>query len=236
MVASLRRRRVNILITGGDGILATALRAHFPKAVYRTRAQCDVTDSLLVANTFYDEIPQLVIHCGAATAHDRSPMAYMEVNIVGTANIVRQCARHKARLIYPSTDYLGAKHEDDPVKPVNDYAASKLGGEMCVRMLPNSLIVRGSWYDQLNYDYAASNAFTSKIPVAQAAAWIAKLALSDATGVVNIGGKKRSIFSIVHDEFNGQVKRIRRQALDVGYDFPADSSLCTTRFQSLGLV
>lgn len=226
---------MNVLVTGGSGILATALRAHFPEASYRSREVCDVTNRIGLNAVFQEAKPQLVIHCGAITGHNVTPMAYMEANIVGTANIVRQCARWNARLIYPSTDYLGAKQEDDPVKPVNDYAASKLGGELCVRMLPNSLIVRGSWYDELHYDFAATDAYTSKVHVSDAAAWIAKLALSQVTGIINIGGPRRSIWQIAN-RHDALVVPILRGELGLDYELPADASLDTSRFQALGLA
>lgn len=221
-----------VFVSGGDGILATALRTHFPDAYFYNRSQCDITSRISLNSVFQEVKPNIVLHCGAITGHNVTPMAYMEANIVGTANIVRQCARWNARLIYPSTDYLGAKHEDDPVKPVNDYAASKLGGELCVRMLPNSLIVRGSWYDKLDYEEAAVDAYTSKVHVSQAAAWIAKLALTDCTGIVNIGGPRQPIFDIVR-EHKADVRPVLREELT--WPIPADASLDTSRFQALGL-
>lgn len=226
---------MNVLVTGGSGILATALRAHFPEASYRSREVCDVTNRIGLNAVFQEVKPQLVLHCGAVTGHNVTPMTYMEANIVGTANIVRQCQKWNARLIYPSTDYLGAKHEDDPVKPVNDYAASKLGGELCVRMLQNSLIVRGSWYDKLEYQKAAYDAFTSKVHVSQAAAWIAKLALTDYTGIVNIGGPRRSLWQIA-TQVGLPAISVTRDELDLPYEIPADASLDTSRFQALGLA
>lgn len=225
---------MNILVTGAGGILATALRAHFPEASYRSRESCDVSNRIGLNAVFQEVKPQLVLHCGATTAHNATPMAYMEANIVGTANIVRQCARWNARLIYPSTDYLGAKHEDDPVKPVNDYAASKLGGELCVRILPNSLIVRGSWYDKTAYTAAATDAYTTKVHVSQAASWIAKLALSQVTGVINIGGPRRSIYDIACEANTTDFYSETRNMID--WPIPADASLDTSRFQALGLA
>lgn len=215
-------------MTGGDGILAQALRPYFPLADYFSKEEMDVTNPSHVRAGFQAVKPELVIHCGAITKHDAEPMAYVMGNILGTCNVVAQSKKLGARCVYPSTDYLGARLESDPIRPVNPYAASKFAAEATFGALGNSLVIRGSWYSRFEPLIAATDAFTSKLPVAKAAYYIALLAVSSHTGVVNIGGPRRSYYDIAL-EFNEQVKPVSRHQINVGYPIPADCSLDTSK-------
>jgi dTDP-4-dehydrorhamnose reductase len=225
-VASSRVTR--ILITGGDGILAHALRAYFPLADYYGRQTCDVTRPEQVRTAFQNTKPELVIHCAAQTSHNAEPFSYVQANIQGTANVAAQAKKAGARFIYPSTDYLGARSETEPVNPVNAYAASKYAGECVVRTLGNALVVRGSWYSRLELSHAATDAFTSKLPVERAAYYMATLSVGTHTGTVNIAGPRRSIYEIAL-EFNERVIPVSRSQIHCGYEYPADTSLSTEK-------
>jgi dTDP-4-dehydrorhamnose reductase len=224
-------RTTSILVTGGDGILAHALRAYFPLARYRNREEMDVANPSQVRAVFQEVQPELVIHCAAVTSHNAEPMAYVVGNIQGTLNVVVQAKKLGCRVVYPSTDYLGARTESDPVGPVNDYARSKYAGELCVSVLSNELVVRGSWYSRYELSHAATDAYTSKLPVEKAAYYIATLATSAHTGVVNIGGARRSYYEIAL-EFNERVAPVERSQIRCGYRIPADCSLDTARLRS----
>lgn len=221
-------KTTRILITGGEGIMATALAPYFPLAETRSHRECDVTNEVRVRQVFQEVRPELVIHCAALTAHNAEPHAYVVANIQGTCHVVAQARKHQSRLVYLSTDYLAAPREDDPVRPVNPYAASKYAGEVAVHSVPDSLVIRGSWYDRLELSHAATDAFTSKLPVARAAYYVASLAVSSLTGVMNIAGPRRSYYDIAL-QFNEQVVPVSRDQIRLPYELPADSSLDTSR-------
>lgn len=217
-----------ILVTGGSGILATELRKFFPLAGYYGKEDCDVTNPHEVRAAFQETRPEIVIHCAALTAHNAEPYAYVVGNIQGTCNVVGQAKRCGARFIYPSTDYLGARQEAAPVCPVNAYAASKYAGELVTASIPHSLVVRGSWYSRLELSHAATDAFTTKLPVDRAAYYIAALSTSSLTGVINIGGQRRSYYEVAL-EFNERVIPVSRHQIKCGYEIPFDCSLNTEK-------
>jgi dTDP-4-dehydrorhamnose reductase len=222
-----------VLVTGGDGIMAQALRPYFGLADYYSKSECDVSNAGQVRAAFNHTKPELVIHLGAVTAHDADPASYTVVNIQGTINVALAAKRQGARLVYASTDYLGATREGDPVRPVNGYAASKYAGECVVGGVRElGLVVRGSWYSTLDWTYAATDAFTSKMDVDRAAFYVAALAVSSANGVVNIGGQRRSLYEIVL-QFNEQVVPVKREQLGLPYQVPADCSLNTDKLNRL---
>ena len=79
--------------------------------------------------------------------HEKNIQKSINLNIIGTANLVNICSELKIKLIYFSTSYVypgtkGDYNEHDGVLPWNNYAWSKLGGECAVQMYKNSLILR----------------------------------------------------------------------------------------------
>lgn len=120
---------------------------------------------------------------------------------MGTANIVKLCNNHKIKLIYFSTNYVypcnkGNFKDTDSLLPINNYAWSKLGGEAPVQMYKNSLILRLSMTE---YPFVhkqvvgrARSSFVFNKTVAKIIPF-----LLDEKGVLNIGGKTRSIYNFV---------------------------------------
>ena len=79
--------------------------------------------------------------------HEKDIIKSIDLNIIGTCNIVKAASKSNIKVIYISTSYVypGKKidySENDPVKPWNNYSWSKLGGECAVQMYSNSLVVR----------------------------------------------------------------------------------------------
>jgi dTDP-4-dehydrorhamnose reductase len=230
-------RHTSILVTGGDGRLATALRAYFPLADYASHKSLDVSQWQSCRAWFGKRQYDVVIHCAAATKHDTPAQVLLNSNVIGTANMVQMAQRQGARFVYCSTDYVypgrGNHKETDPVWPANTYAWSKLAGESAAQTYHKTLIVRGSWYDQLQLTRASTDAYSSKVPVSKAAEQIASLAVSSATGIVNIGGPRRSLYEVVATEFNPRVEPILRRQVDLPYALPADVSLDLTRMKAI---
>lgn len=217
-----------IAITGGTGILATALRPYFPLADFLSRSSCDVANGNSVRQWFSHHSYDVVIHAGAETNAAADPVVLTQTNIVGTANVVHWARKQNARFVYLSTDYVysgsGSHKETDPVSPHNAYAWSKLGGECVARSYGDCLVIRGSWYSRLQYAKAAHDAFTSRQNVDKAAPTVAALAVSSYTGVVNVGGPRRSIYEVVVTEHNPGVFSVPRHQV-VPSPPPKDVSL-----------
>jgi dTDP-4-dehydrorhamnose reductase len=132
---------MNILITGGKGMLGTDLsrilsRTH---SVYPAgREQMDII-SLSATREFVDRFrPDLVIHTAAFTDVDgceRDPDRAFQVNAIGAANVAAVCQEKQTPLLVISTDYvfngLGRERfsEFDAPDPINAYGRSKLAGE-----------------------------------------------------------------------------------------------------------
>jgi dTDP-4-dehydrorhamnose reductase/SAM-dependent methyltransferase len=234
--------RSKLLVTGGMGRLAQAIAALDPSVLAPGRSALDVTSPESIAAYCSVHRPGVIVHAAAVTnkyAEDKDE-EYIRTNIIGTSHVALWCLENSVRLVYISSDYVypgesGAFTEESPLFPVNQYAASKLGGECAVRMLKNSLIIRISFYGELAFPRGCTDQYTSRMPVKEAADAVYRLALrDDVRGVINVGrAERRSLFDIIKKEFNPDVAPVTRKDLDVPYHIPYDSSLATTRFVNL---
>jgi dTDP-4-dehydrorhamnose reductase len=231
-----------ILVTGGRGQLAGELLKIDRDLLAPSRKEMDISSYDSIESYCAPRGVSVVIHAGAVTNkfNEDADEGYLLSNIIGTANVALWCRRHKTRLVYISSDYVypgerGEYSEESPVLPVNRYAMSKLGGECSVRLVANSLIVRTSFYKELNFAQGCTDQHTSRMPIREAAEAIYRLALrNDVSGVINVGRlKPRSIFDIVKTEFNPDVRPIRRRDIAISYALPPDSSMDTTRYDNL---
>jgi dTDP-4-dehydrorhamnose reductase len=139
---------MKVLITGASGLLGGALLREASKsgtiavAAYNSHPlsgglQMDVTEQAQVEAVLQRVAPDYVIHTAAFTDVDAceiQPQRAWDVNALGTKNVAEACAKHGARLIYISTDYVfdgedGPYSEEAPTHPINVYGESKLAGE-----------------------------------------------------------------------------------------------------------
>ena len=79
--------------------------------------------------------------------HDKDINKSIDLNIIGTSNLVKVCNENQIKIIFFSTSYLypgkkGNYSETDPLLPWNNYGWSKMGAESAVQMYKNSLIIR----------------------------------------------------------------------------------------------
>lgn len=230
-----------ILVTGGSGLLGTALRRLLPGANYPTSAEFDVINYEQM-DRFVARLPlALVIHAAAFTSPPRieeDPVRAIQTNILGTANVTRLCMAVGVRLVYVSTDYVfrgdrGGYSEEDAVYPVNKYAWSKLGGECAVRLYDRSLIIRTSFGpDVFPYPAAFSDQWTSRIPVSEAARQIVDVASRETTGLIHLGGPRRTVLEYARSlDPERAVDAISRE--DVTFAVPRDTSLDLSRLRAL---
>tara|TARA_A100001035_G_C27724182_1_gene473504 strand:+ start:204 stop:896 length:693 start_codon:yes stop_codon:yes gene_type:complete len=133
--------------------------------------------------------------------HEKNIAKSINLNIIGTSNVVKACQKNKVKLIYFSTNYVypckrGPYSENSSLNPINNYGWSKLGGESAVKMYKNSLILRLCMTEKpFIHKKAFSNVISSFIYHEDFAKNFKKII--NQKGVINVGGKRQSVFSFV---------------------------------------
>jgi len=230
-----------ILFTGGSGLLGGEIRKLLPDANYPSSSEFNVTNFKQMDDYLKKLDIKLLIHAAAFTSPpriDQVPLKAIDINIIGTSNVVKLCARYNIKLIYLCTDYVfkgdkGNNSEDDPMFPVNKYAWSKLGGECAMRLYDNSIIIRTSFGpNKFPFPKAFVDQWTSRESVNKIAKKIFELLKTDFTGVIHIGGRRRTVYEYAKElEKDKEISELRRD--EVNFKVPADTSLDCNKYNKL---
>lgn len=147
---------MKLLVLGRLGQVSSHLRQLAPNALFWGRRELDLRESpTRIQARIVEESPDAIINTAAYTAVAKAEEerdSAWALNSLAPAAIARAARDIGAPLIHFSTDYVfDGKHSapyapTDPVSPLGIYGASKLGGELAVRVLyQRSWILRCSW-------------------------------------------------------------------------------------------
>tara|TARA_B100001093_G_C26714262_1_gene964912 strand:- start:269 stop:997 length:729 start_codon:yes stop_codon:yes gene_type:complete len=213
-----------IVFTGGSGRFAQIFKSVEKKTRFNFYFPNKKELNILHINTIKDYLrkkkPKYLIHLAGLSRpmsiHEKDLSQSIDKNIIGTSNITKICAEYKIKLIYISTCYVypgikGNYSELSPLKPINNYAWSKLGGECAVMLYKNSLILRTSVtekpfvHKKAFYDFITNFIFHDDLV-------LDILKIINQKGIINIGGKSQSVFKFVK-KYNLKIKKISARKL-----------------------
>lgn len=201
-----------ILLTGASGTLGREIISQNKDKDFLTpsRAELDITKKDNVREFLLKNEFDAVLHCAAMARMkecEENPEKAIETNVIGTSNLViwtmekEKKSGKNIRFVHMSTDgvYPGTKgnyKEEDATIPYNTYGWTKLGAECSVRLLKNHCIIRTNFFDpeDIKFDDAATDAFSSKIPIGYLVKAIAILLNNNFIGTINVGRERKSDF------------------------------------------
>ena len=231
------KKKDKIIFTGGSGKFGKVFRRiHQNKEIlYPTSNQLDIKNYKSIKKYLSKIKPKYFVHTAALSRpmsiHDREVSKSIDINIIGTCNVVKICNKLKIKLIYFSTGYVypgikGNYTEKDPLNPINKYAISKLGGECAVKMYDNSLILRIIMCEK---PFIHKSAFydikTNFIFQEDVAKMIPKLL--NKKGIINIGGKTQSVYNFAK-KYNSKIKKISGKKT-----FPPNPSISLVKLKKI---
>ena len=226
-----------IVITGGEGRFAQVLKKTNNKLdiFYPNKKKLNILNINSIIKYIKKVKPSILIHSAALSRpmnlHDKLISKSIDINIIGTANVVKVCEKFNIKLIYFSTNYVypgkkGNYREESSLQPINNYAWSKLGGECSVKLYKNSLILRMCMCEKpFIHKYAFSDVKTNFIFHEDIAKIIPKIL--NKKGVLNIGGEIQTIYNFAKKN-NKQVKKILGKG-----KFPLNPSMNISKFKKI---
>ena len=232
--------KYKIVITGGSGRFGSVLQKKYQsnKLFYPKKSQLNILSTKSIEKYLKKTKPKILIHLAALSRpmniHDNNISRSIDLNIIGTANIVKICSKLNIKLIYFSTNYVyegkkGNYKETDPLLPVNNYAWSKLGGESSVQMYKNSLILRVCMTEEpFIHKTAFSDIQTNFIFHKEVANILFKIV--NYKGVMNIGGKIQSPYNF-GKVYNKNLKKTL--AKDKIKNFPLKPSMNISKLKKI---
>lgn len=230
-----------IVFTGGSGRFGnvfkkinTRYKIYFPeKKIF------DIENYEMMIKYLNKINPQYLIHAAGLSRpmslHENDLNKSINLNIIGTANVVKACYKKKIKLIYFSTNHVypglkGNYKEKDPILPINKYSISKLGGECSVQMYSNSLILRicmtekpfvhNQAFIDVETNFMFHDIFANNL-----------LKLINLKGILNVGGDKKTVYKFVK-KYNKNIKKISAKKL-YGNNYPLKQSMNINAYKKL---
>tara|TARA_B100000963_G_C22538262_1_gene630929 strand:+ start:56 stop:757 length:702 start_codon:yes stop_codon:yes gene_type:complete len=226
-----------IVVTGGDGRFAQELKKIKTNYnfIFRNKKDLNILSIRSIRNNIKKFKPNIILHLAGLSRpmsiHDKMINKSIDLNIIGTSNLVKICNEKKIKIIFFSTSYVypgtkGSYKEEDALLPWNNYGWSKLGAESAVQMYKNSLIIRACMTEKpFVHKYAFSNVNSNFIFHNEFAKKFIKILSKK--GIVNIGGKTDTIFNFARKN-NKKVKKIKSKG-----ELPLRMDMNTSKFESL---
>ena len=205
-----------ILVTGSDGRFGKIIKKFKDRRfIFRNKKELNILSDKSIKNNIKRFKPKTILHLAGLSRpmkiHDKDIIKSINLNIVGTCNIVKEASKTGIKIIYLSTSYVypgkkGNYKEEDSLKPWNNYSWSKLGGECAVQMYKNSLILRLCMTEKpFVHKKAYANVRSNFIFQEDAAKIIFKLL--NKKGIINVGGPSQSVYNFAK-KFNKKLKKI----------------------------
>ena len=230
-----------ILVTGGDGKFAKVLKVKNKKLnlFFTSKKNCNILNINSIIKIVKKNKPKIILHCAGLSRpmniHEKNINKSINLNIIGTSNLVKICNIYKIKLIYFSTGYVyagtkGNYKENDGANPFNNYGLSKLGGESAVRMLPNSLVLRITMTEKpFIYNKAYSNLKSNFMFHEDLVQFLPKLI--NKKGIINVSGPSQSVYNFAK-KYNKKVKKIYVKK-NSSYNFPLNPFMNLSKLKKI---
>ena len=230
-----------IVITGGSGRFGSELKKikNRYKLIFPNKRELNILVLKSVENYLKKSKPKYLVHLAGLSRpmemHDKFINKSIDLNIIGTANITKICSNLGIKLIYFSTSAVypgtqGNYKEDNSLLPKNNYAWSKLGGESCVQMYKNSLILRVCMtespfvHKKAFYDFKTNFIFNDEV-----AKFIFKLI--NKKGIINVGGKIQTVYNFAK-KYNPKIKKTYTKKF-LGKKYPLNPSMNVSKLMKI---
>ena len=194
----------NILVTGGNGRFAKVFKKEntLLDLKFLSKKELNILSLKSIEKSIIKHKPKILIHTAGLSRpmnqHEKNISKSIDLNIIGTANVVKICKKYDVKVIYFSTNYVydcikGNFKESDGIKPINNYGLSKMGGEASVLMYKNSLVLRIQMTEKpFAYKKAYTNVYSNYMFHEELVKILPKLINN--FGIINVGGKSRSAY------------------------------------------
>ena len=208
---------VKVLLTGSDSRFGKIFRKikSKNKFIFRNKKELNILSKKSIQKNLKRFKPNYVLHLAGLSRpmkiHEKQISKSIDLNIIGTANLVKEVSKLGIKMIYLSTSYVypgskGNYKETDPIKPWNNYSWSKLGGECSVQMYKNSLIIRLCMTEKpFVHSQAYANVKLNFMFQEDAAKLILKIISKK--GIINLGGPSQTVYNFAK-KFNKKIKKI----------------------------
>tara|TARA_B100001059_G_scaffold150826_1_gene150683 strand:+ start:4461 stop:5180 length:720 start_codon:yes stop_codon:yes gene_type:complete len=228
---------IKILVTGSNSRFGRVLEGLKTKNkfIFKTKKELNILSTSSIAKCLKKYKPNSILHLAGLSrpmnVHEKNIIKSINLNIIGTSNIVMEASKLNIKVVYLSTSYVypglkGNYKEHDPVKPWNNYSWSKLGGECAMQMYKNSLIIRLCMTEKpFVHKFAYANVKSNFIFQEDAAKLLMKII--NKKGIINLGGTSRTVYDFAKKNAKNVKKKFSKG------EFPKRTDMNLYKLQKL---
>jgi dTDP-4-dehydrorhamnose reductase len=195
-----------ILITGGSGHLGQKLIEYLStnnKVYAPSKEECDILDINILKEKIISFQPHIVIHAAAFVdtfGCETNIEKAIDINIVGTINLVKACLDINCLFVYISSEYVfggdkGNYKITDKLTPINIYGKTKSSSEYIISILPNYQIIRAPFVRQI-YPKAFTDQYCSRYFLDEVIEKISNNIFNNREKIVHISSERMSLYDL----------------------------------------
>jgi dTDP-4-dehydrorhamnose reductase len=197
---------MKIFVTGGSGYLGKVLVNYLQKnhdILAPNSKECNILNTYILSKTIKDFNPDIVIHLAAFVDTFRCEEEIekaLDINVIGTSNIVKTCLNLDCKFIYISSEYVFGGNKgnytiDDKLDPINVYGKTKTAAEYIVSVLSNYQIIRAPFIRQI-YPKVFTDQYCSRYFLDEVVEKIIKNIFNNPNKLIHISSERTSLYDL----------------------------------------
>jgi dTDP-4-dehydrorhamnose reductase len=197
---------MKIFVTGGSGYLGKELVKYLSlkaDVFAPSNTFCNMLDENKLNKTISIFKPDYVIHLAAFVdtfGCENDIKKALDVNVLGTINIVKACLKLNCKLVYVSSEYVfsgdkGNYTIDDKLDPINVYGKTKAAAEYIISAFSNHQIIRAPFIRQI-YPKVFTDQYCSRYFLDEVVEKIVKNIFKNNEKIVHISSKRTSLYDL----------------------------------------
>ena len=198
-----------VFITGGSGALGKVLikqlktGLEFYDVLSPSSKDCNILDFKNLESIIKKYSPNIIIHLAAFVdtfGCENDIKKAIDVNVIGTANLVKLCLDIDCTFVYISSEYVfsgekGNYTTTDRLDPLNVYGKTKASSEYLVSTLPDYKIIRAPFIRKI-YPKVFTDQYCSRYFIDEISAKIIKNIFFNYDNITHIASERMSLYDL----------------------------------------